>query len=124
MMKSRMTTGRWMVLIAVFAGSLGGLVGCHRWVTAMVADVQEQARARAGLPPGTNMNDFNMPVTSRQMFWLRLDQFLMKFWFVILALLLVLSFGLAMLLPGTKIEPERSAPHGESRQERPGNQTA
>ena len=88
--------------------SLGHGDGCRR---------PGAGAGRAGLPPGTNMNDFNIPVTSRQMFWLRLDQFLMKFWFVILALLLVLSFGLAMLLPGTKVDRSVAAPHGESRQD-------
>jgi hypothetical protein len=92
-----------MVLIAVFAGSLAGLVAFHRWVTSMFVAVMEQARIQAGLPPGTDMNEFNIPVSGRQMLWLDLDHFLLRFWFVVLPLLLLLSFGLAMLLPARKV---------------------
>jgi hypothetical protein len=103
--RARMTTGRWMVFIAVFAGSLAGLDAFHRWVTSMFAGVMEQARIQRGLPPGTDMSGFiiRMP-SSRQMLWLDLDHFLLRFWFVVLPLILLLSFGAAMLLPARKIK--------------------
>jgi hypothetical protein len=113
----RMTTARWMVLIAVFGGSLGGLVAYHRWVTGMFAKVMEQARIKAGLPADTNMNDFNIQVEPGLLIWLNLDHFLLRFWFVILPLLLLLAFGCAMLLPARKSGSGPSS-FGEPRNER------
>jgi hypothetical protein len=94
-----------MVFFAVFAGSLAGLVAFHRWVSSMFAAVMEQARIQRGLPQGTDMSGLIIPMpSSRQMLWLDLDHLLLRFWFIVLPLIMLLSFGVAMVFPGRKIK--------------------
>jgi hypothetical protein len=86
------------------ASGIACLVVCaslayHWWVTSMFATIMEQARVRAGLPPGSPMNDLGLQVTGRQMLSIELDHFLLKFWFVLLPVLLLICFGIAAALP-------------------------
>ena len=102
-----------MVFSAVFAGSLVGLVAFHRWVSSMFAAVMEQARIQRGLPQGADLSGFiiRMP-SSRLMLGLDLDHLLLRFWFVVLPLMILLSFGVAMVLPRGRSSPGLSIPKG------------
>jgi len=65
----------------------------------MFATIMEQARERAGLPPGSPMNDLGLQVTGRQMLHIELDHLLLRFWFVLLLVVLLICFGIAASLP-------------------------
>jgi hypothetical protein len=56
------TTHRWMVLMGVFAVTLTGSIVFQRWVTAKVTSSLEPFRKHAGLPPGSPLDDFVIPL--------------------------------------------------------------
>ena len=94
-----MTTGRWMVLIAVCAVCQAAWLAYHRWVAMRLDQIVLEARKRAGLPLDASMADFGIPLPGYLMFCVRLDHLLMKFWFVLLPLIVLFGFGIARSIP-------------------------
>jgi hypothetical protein len=112
-----MTTARWMVLIAVCAVCLGVWLAYHRWVAMRLDQIFLEARKRAGLPLDARMADFGIPLPGYLMFCVQLDHLLMKFWFVLLPLIVLLSLGVALSIPPTHAD-SRPASTASERPER------
>ena len=106
----RMSTGRWMIFVAVVAGSLAALTLLRRWTSAKVAGFMQQVRDQSGLPSDAPLSDFNVPVSRDMMFWIEFDHFLSKFWILLLGLIIVVSLATLALLPRRVGRPNGSAP--------------
>jgi hypothetical protein len=59
----RMTTGRWMIFVAVVSIALGLLMFLRRLAANKVAGLMQEIRHQAGLPPDASLSDYNVPVT-------------------------------------------------------------
>ncbi len=90
---------RYLVAMAISCLMVGVALSYHRWVASSVGPVTANARARAGLPPPSPMNDLIVPVTGRQMLYIELDHFLVKFWYVLVPAVVLLCFGVAASFP-------------------------
>jgi hypothetical protein len=88
-----MSTRRWMIFVAVVAISLATLTLLRRWTSAKVIAFLQQVREQSALPPDSALADFNVPVTRDMMFWIQFDQFLNRFWIVLLALIMIISLA-------------------------------
>ena len=55
-----LTTGRWMIAIAVSAVCLAAWLAYHRWVVMRLDQIRLEARNRARLPPDAPMTDLGI----------------------------------------------------------------
>jgi hypothetical protein len=95
----RMTIRRWMVFVALVSGALALLMFLRRLAAGKVAGFMEQARDRAGLPRDASLSDFDVPVTRDMLRWIWFDAALSRFWPVLLALVVLLTWVMLAYFP-------------------------
>ncbi len=106
---------RYLTATGIACLIVGASLAYHWWVDSGVASILKQARVRQGLPPGALPNDFGIPMTGRQILAVEIDHFLMRFWFILLPLVLLICLGIAAWLPGTRSAAHTpSAPSGKA----------
>jgi hypothetical protein len=86
----------YVVALGISSLIVGASLVYHRWVTSAII---EQIKVEAGLPAGSDMSDFDIPLPRQQILHIELAQFLLKFRFVMLAVVLLICFGTAASLP-------------------------
>jgi hypothetical protein len=94
-----MTTRQWMTLVAIVAPALALLVFLRRLAANNVARFMEQARNRAGLAPDASLSDFNVPVSRDVANWIDFDNFLSRFWIVLLTLIVLATWVAIAFFP-------------------------
>lgn len=94
-----MTTQRWMVFVAVFAGTLTIWMAFQCWVDVRVAGFLQRFREQAGLPPEEPLGDYIIALPRGMGFWIDIDNFLHRFWFVLAILAFLFSFSVAVSFP-------------------------
>ena len=111
----RMTTGRWMIFVAVIALALALLMFLRRLAANNVEGFMEQARVQAGLPPDDSLSDFNVPVTREMMRWIAFDAFLSRFWIVLFALIVLATWVTIAYFPSGTVKASARAIERETR---------
>ena len=111
-----MTSSRWMVCVAFCAFVLGAGMAFHSWVNARLDATLREARKAAGLPLDTPIEDIGIEVAADLMSWIQIDHLLLKFWFVLLPLVLLIGLGLACLIPSKQGVPRTRPPSAISRE--------
>jgi hypothetical protein len=94
-----MTTQRWMVFVAAFASTLTIWIAFQCWVDARVAGFLQRFREQAGLPPEEPLGDYVIALPRGMGFWIDIDNFLHRFWFVLAILAFLFSFSVAASFP-------------------------
>jgi hypothetical protein len=102
-----------MVLVAVAAVSLALLIYLRRFVAGKVAEFMEQVRDRAGLPRDVSLSDFDVPVSKDAMNWILFDAFLSRFWPVLLAFVVVLTWVTLAFFPVRSVRANTAATGSE-----------
>jgi hypothetical protein len=95
----RMTTGRWMIFVAVVALALALLILLRRLAANKVEGFMQNVRVQAGMPPDASLSDFDVPVTRDMMRWIVFDAFLSRFWIVLFALIVLATWVTIAYLP-------------------------
>ena len=96
----RMTTRQWMILVAVVSPAFALLVFLRRLAANKVGGFMQHVRDQAGLPPNASLSDFNVPVTREVANWIDIDNFLSRFWIVLLTLIVLATWVTVAYLPG------------------------
>jgi hypothetical protein len=100
----RMTTARWMILVAAVSVALALLMFLRRLAANKVAGIMQKVREQAGLPPDTPLADFDVPVTRDMLRWILFDEFLSRFWIVLLALIVLVAWAIIAYFPGGAVK--------------------
>ncbi len=88
----RMTMGRWMILVAVVSIASGLLTFLRRLAAGKVAGFMQKVRDQLGLPPDNPLSDFNVPVSRDVGYWIDVDNFLSRFWIVLLTVIVLATW--------------------------------
>jgi hypothetical protein len=88
----RMTTRRWMILVAVVAIAFGLLTFLRRLAAGKVASFTQKVRVQLSLPPDDPLSDFNVPLTRDVGYWMDIDHFLSRFWIVLLTVIVLATW--------------------------------
>jgi hypothetical protein len=98
-----------MVLVVVAAFTLALLIYLRRFAAGKVADIMEQVRDRASLPRDVPLSDFDVPVNRDMMNWILFDAFLSRFWLVLLAFVVVLTWVTLTFFPVAAVKANVAA---------------
>jgi hypothetical protein len=90
---------RYLVASGVWCLVVLAALAHHWWVESMVSGMMEQAKIKAGLPPGSPVNDLGIPVTGQHMFQIKLDHMVVNLCSILLPAVLALCLGIAASLP-------------------------
>jgi hypothetical protein len=93
---------RYFAALVVSSLLVGAFLAYRCWVSAKVDVVlrraQEEAR-QVGLPSEVTPGDFGLLMSKDLMTLVEIDHLILKFWFVVLPLILFLCFGVAAIVP-------------------------
>jgi hypothetical protein len=111
----RMTMGRWIIFIAVVSVAFALLIFLRRLAANKVADLMQSVRDQAGLPLDTPLSDFDVPVTGDMMRWIMCDAFLSRFWIVLLALVVLVTWATVAFFPRGAVKASDPAAESAAR---------